>query len=79
MRLLFRLFAIFSSSKRCYVCKWYLPLFAFDKTENKHLLRNPTTRGRRYTCKQCSKELGITNIMVKKKRKKIKPRISTKP
>lgn len=52
-----RLMAFILPSKVCYSCGWCLPLFMFLKTSNKHLLANPTTKGRCYSCNLCKKPL----------------------
>lgn len=45
------------NSKQCYYCKEELPLEDFNDTANKHLLKKPALKGKRYACKKCEKLL----------------------
>lgn len=39
--------------KRCFQCKWKLPLFMYQKTKVNHLLRNDSMQERVFVCRIC--------------------------
>jgi hypothetical protein len=44
-------------TKQCYTCKEVLPLSSFNDTKNKHLLRMPALKGKRFSCIKCEEKM----------------------